>query len=124
MFVHIKRGDNKLFVPYKAFINKFKPIGYTMYDPAHEIDVNADIDLQQETSDGITPNTGMPLVQDDAETDPEENTDDTDSGLSEIPLSEMTFQQLQEYAKEIGLSANGYTSKKMLREAIAQHLRK
>lgn len=124
MFVHIKRGDNKLYVPYKAFITKFKPIGYTMYDPAHEIDVNADIDLQQETSDGITPNTGMPLVQDDAETDLEENTDDADSGLSEIPLSEMTFQQLQEYAKEIGLSANGYTSKKMLREAIAQHLRK
>ena len=124
MFVHIKRGYNKLYVPYKAFITKFKPIGYTMYDPAHEIDVSADIDLQQETSDGITPNTGMPLVQDDAETDPEENTDDAGSGLSEIPLSEMTFQQLQEYAKEIGLSANGYTSKKMLREAIAQHLRK
>ena len=124
MFVHIKRGDNKLYVPYKAFITKFKSIGYIMYDPANEIDVNADIDLQQETSDGITPNTGMPLSQDNAEDDPAENTDDVGSGLSEIPLSEMSFQQLQEYAKEIGLSANGYTSKKVLREAIAQHLRK
>lgn len=124
MFVHIKRGDNKLYVPYKAFITKFKPIGYTMYDPANEIDVNADIDLPQETLDGVTPNTGMPLSQDNAEDDPAENTDDAGSGLSEIPLSEMSFQQLQEYAKEIGLSANGYTSKKVLREAIAQHLKK
>lgn len=124
MFVHIKRGDNKLYVPYKAFITKFKSIGYTIYDPAHEIDVNADIDLPQETLDGVTPNTGMPLSQDNAEDDPAENTDDAGSGLSEIPLSEMSFQQLQEYAKEIGLSANGYTSKKVLREAIAQHLKK
>lgn len=42
----------------------------------------------------------------------------TEVDLSEIPLSEMTNDQLREYAKQLGIDLKGITSRKVVRDKI------
>lgn len=53
------------------------------------------------------------------EYDPEDDVD-----LSEIPLSEMSFDQLNDYADQLGLDHESIRSKKELRMLIRKHLKK
>lgn len=55
--------------------------------------------------------------------DDEEDTEE-DIDLSEIPLGEMSFYQLNEYADQLELDHDGIRSKKELRALIRGHLRK
>lgn len=82
-----------------------------------------------------TPETGHPghssqqeLRQDiDApEDEDEDDEDDTEEvvDLSEIPLGEMSFDQLNEYADQLELDHDGIRSKKELRALIREHLKK
>ena len=120
MFVHIKRGDIRLYVPQKAFLSKYAPVGYTLDDGAD--DDRTDAQMSFGSVSDVTPDTGMVMPKMTAEDEYEPNTDDGDTEeeneLEETPLSEMTFPQLQQYARMHGISANGYNNKKALREAI------
>lgn len=61
------------------------------------------------------------------ENSPEEDETDDDEDyvpLSEIPLGEMKFEQLSDYADELGLDHDGVRSKKELRAIIRDHLNK
>lgn len=80
-----------------------------------------------------TPETGHPghssqqeLRQDtDAPEDEDgDDDDDTEDGvdLSEIPLGEMSFDQLNEYADQLELDHNGIRSKRELRVLIREYL--
>ena len=82
-----------------------------------------------------TPETGHPghssqqeLRQDiDAPEDEDEDDEDDDEeavDLSEIPLGEMSFDQLNEYADQLELDHDGIRSKKELRALIREHLKK
>lgn len=82
-----------------------------------------------------TPETGHPghssqqeLRQDiDAPEDEDEDDEDyTEEAvdLSEIPLGEMSFDQLNEYADQLELDHDGIRSKKELRALIREHLKK
>ena len=44
--------------------------------------------------------------------------------MSEIPLGEMSFDQLNEYADQLELEHDGIRSKKELRAIIREHLKK
>lgn len=55
--------------------------------------------------------------------DDEDDTED-DVDLSEIPLGEMSFDQLNEYADQLELDHDGIRSKKELRALIREHLKK
>lgn len=120
MFVHIKRGDIRLSVPYRAFLSKYAPVGYTLDDGTDHTDAQTSYGGFSE----VTPNVGMVMPKMTSEDDSEKNTDDEETEevneLDEIPLSEMTFPQLQQYARMHGISANGYNNKKALREAIKE----
>lgn len=126
MFVHIKRGDIRLYVPQKAFLSKYAPVGYTLDDGAD--DDRMDAQMSFGSVSGVTPDTGMVMPKMTAEDEYEPNTDDEEpeeeNELEEIPLSEMTFPQLQQYARMHGISANGYNNKKALREAIKEIMNK
>lgn len=126
MFVHIKRGDVRLYVPQKAFLSKYAPVGYTLDDDADDDRMDAQMSFGN-VSD-VTPDTGMVMPKMTSEDEYEPTTDDDDieeeNELEEIPLSEMTFPQLQQYARMHGISANGYNNKKALREAIKESMNK
>lgn len=126
MFVHIKRGDIRLYVPQKAFLSKYAPVGYTLDDGADDDRMDAQMSFGS-VSD-VTPDTGMVMPKMTSEDEYEPTTDDEDTEeeneLEEIPLSEMTFPQLQQYARMHGISANGYNNKKALREAIKEIMNK
>ena len=126
MFVHIKRGDVRLYVPQKAFLSKYAPVGYTLDDGAD--DDRTDAQMSFGSVSDVTPDTGMVMPKMTSEDEYEPNTDDEDTEeeneLEEIPLSEMTFPQLQQYARMHGISANGYNNKKALREAIKEIMNK
>lgn len=126
MFVHIKRGDVRLYVPQKAFLSKYAPVGYTLDDGADDDRMDAQMSFGS-VSD-VTLDTGMVMPKMTSEDEYEPNTDDDETeegnGLEETPLSEMTFPQLQQYARMHGISANGYNNKKALREAIKEIMNK
>lgn len=82
-----------------------------------------------------TPGTGHPghssqqeLRQDIEDTEDEDGDDEGDAeddvDLSEIPLGEMSFDQLNEYADQLELDHDGIRSKKELRALIREHLKK
>lgn len=58
----------------------------------------------------------------DEDGDDEDDTED-DVDLSEIPLGEMSFDQLNEYADQLELDHDGIRSKKELRALIREHLK-
>lgn len=68
------------------------------------------------------------IVEDteDAENEADGDEDDTedDVDLSEIPLGEMSFDQLNDYADQLELDHEGIRSKKELRALIREHLKK
>lgn len=68
----------------------------------------------------------MPKMTSEDEYEPTTDDEDTEeeNELEETPLSEMTFPQLQQYARMHGISANGYNNKKALREAIKEIMNK
>lgn len=63
---------------------------------------------------------------DDTEDEDEDGEEDTEESvdLSEIPLGEMSFDQLNEYADQLELDHDGIRSKKELRALIREHLKK
>lgn len=63
---------------------------------------------------------------DDTEDYDEDEEEDTEESvdLSEIPLGEMSFDQLEEYADQLELDHDGIRSKKELRSLIREHLKK
>lgn len=64
-------------------------------------------------------------VHEDADEDGEEDEEDADEvDLSEIPLGEMSFDQLNDYADQLELDHDGIRSKKELRALIREHLKK
>lgn len=76
-----------------------------------------------------TGHSGHPSQQEmaeDAEDEEDGDEDDTedDVDLSEIPLGEMSFYQLNDYADQLELDHEGIRSKKELRALIREHLKK
>ena len=62
----------------------------------------------------------LKITPDEGHDEPEDEEEDLD--LSEIPLSEMTGQQMRQYAEQLGLKTEGL-KKRELRELIRNHLK-
>jgi hypothetical protein len=73
-------------------------------------------DSLDETPDKAVDNSDDVDVNEDAEEDFEEDE------LSEKPLSDMSYTELCDYAKKLGVKANGMKSAKEIREAIKSKL--
>lgn len=91
--IKIKRGTHELEVTQGAFKSIFAPAGYTV--------------VEQPAKAQETP-------EDDEELELEEEEQD----LSEKPLSEMSFNELKEYAEQLGIQTSGMRTHRQLKQAI------
>jgi hypothetical protein len=117
--VRITNGNLTLTVPNSAYNTIYKECGFRPISAENMPDAGG---VSLPTPDGKTP-----PEQDFAEEnvkisdtlEPEPGNDEPDEpDLSEIPLSEMDFYQLQSYADQLGLDYEGIRSKKELRALI------
>lgn len=91
--IKIKRGTHELEVTQGAFKSIFAPAGYTMVEqPAKAL----------ETPEG----------------DEELELEEEQQELSEKPLSEMSFNELKEYAEQLGIQTSGMRTHQQLKRAI------
>lgn len=106
--VTIEKNGNTLLVTMGAYKNFYKSMGYTL--------------LEAEEVRKVLPASKEVNVTNDYEEDPMSNTesyeDETSDDMEEKPLSEMSFNELKEYADRLGINTNGVSSKKELRIAI------
>ena len=127
--LQVTNGTVTLMVTKGAFKSFYEPNGF------HAVDGEDGHEEAGEVLTHPTHETGRPghssqqeLWQDaDApEDDTEDNTEDIedDVDLSEIPLGEMSFDQLNEYADQLELDHDGIRSKKELRALIREHMKK
>lgn len=106
-----------------AFKSFYKDIGF------HPVDgVGGENDIDRVT---VHPEEEIPASRDssmreieDTETDTGDGEDDEEIDLSEIPLGEMNFDQLSDYADQLELDHDGVRSKKELRMMIREYLKR
>lgn len=122
--LHITNGNVTLRVTRGAFNSFYKKHGF------HTVD---DEGAAEESEVVVTqPSSGKECLEDSthrekgaAETDEDDSPEDCeeeDEDLSQIPLGEMSFDQLCEYADQLDLDRDGIRSKKELRALIREHL--
>lgn len=126
--LQVTNGTVTLTVTNGAFKSFYEPIGFRPVDgeDGHE---EAGVVVTHPTPG--THHSGHPSQQelrqsvDDTEDDDEDEEEDTEESvdLSEIPLGEMSFDQLNEYADQLELDHDGIRSKKELRTLIREHLK-
>lgn len=133
--VTIQRDKHILTVTRGAFQGIYKPLGYAIVDePGDDNSVSQAHPCGTATPMEPSDDYESPESQ---ETDPDGPNSYNDAYLTgeapdeaaeeedpvdEKPLGEMSFKELKQYAETLGLNANGYSSKRDLKEAIKAHL--
>lgn len=107
--VNIKKGNDKLKVPKGVFLEYYKRNGWKIMGSNEVVSDNSDL-LQDEleTSGNIDNHI-------EEENDLEEN---VGSDGEHKPLSDMSIEELQSYAKELDVDIDGLTTKKEIKRAI------
>lgn len=109
--IQITNGKLTLTVPNAAFHDMYEPAGFRPVKARRRVKTSGD---------------SLPNFEDRTpeEENLDEETEDTDEDLdlSEIPLSEMGFEQLCEYADQLNIDHEGVRSKKELRALIRAEL--
>ena len=121
--IRIQKGSSELTVTRGAYKNFYSKMGYT---PVAEAPTPENFEEEYTHLEEDSP-----VLEDPTQlrTDPEETAESEESleseelDLSEIPLSDMTSDQLREYAEQLGIDPTEYPSRKELRKAIRNHLR-
>lgn len=119
--IRITNGRETLVVTRGAYKDIFKSQGF--YETSIET-TSADEDVRSVSYGSLSEVTSEIASEDVSvqETDEPEAEEvpevKSDVELSEIPLSEMTNDQLREYADQLGVSLKGITSKKAVRDKI------
>ena len=107
--VEITNGESTLTVTKGAYNQLFKNSGWELTGNSHN-------SSPRRSEPKINPFTGLP---EGAEPDSSEDEEDDEE---EIPLSEMSMEQLREYAEENEIDLQGVRSKSDAREIIRQAL--
>lgn len=120
--IKITNGQITLTVPSSAFHQIYKDSGFRILDGEKRTEASAETfpTLDDETPEGQNSDEET----EDSEELPEANEfyGEERIDLSEIPLSEMDFYQLSDYADQLGLNHRGIRSKKELRALIRDNL--
>lgn len=112
--VRITKGSSVLTVTRGAYENYFRQMGYEIEGGSTGIENLRGYNYPLENDSFISDNSGTKTSE------PEEDYED----LSEIPIGEMTFEQLHKRAGQLGVDHKDIHSKKELRAAIREQLRK
>lgn len=114
--ITITDGQMTLTVPNASYRGFFAASGFHPLADQEHVEVPADT---FPTSEEETPeNAVLDEEKDESEEVPEAEAEDEEVDLSEIPLSEMDFYQLCDYADQLGLDRRGIRSKRELRALI------
>lgn len=111
--LRITNGSVTLTVTKGAFNNYYKHCGFQIENRAEGAELEGVVTTQPNYTAEYLGNS--PQVK---------NEEDEEIELSEIPLSEMSFEQLNEYADQLGLEHEGIRSKKELRAMIRNYLKR
>lgn len=118
--ITITNGQMTLTVPNASYRGFFAASGFhPLADQEHVVAPNDNLPIQDEE----TPESAIL----DEETDKSEDVSEAEAenegvDLSEIPLGEMDFYQLSDYADQLGLDHKGIRSKKELRALIRANI--
>lgn len=118
----IKRGNSVLTVTAGAYKNYYKHLGYEPVGVAK----NGENPEEENThphddSQHCGDSTHETDEEEDFSGDEVEDSED-EADLSEIPLGEMSLEQLHAYAEQLGLDHEELSSRKKLRALIREHL--
>lgn len=119
----IHKGSQTLEVTKGAYRAIYAPLGWSL--EASVEPTQAELPEGEENSSTTPPEQPQNDFQqesEDFEAEDEYQDEDTSEELSEKPLSEMSFDELKQYASELGLEYAGIRSKKELRALIKSAL--
>ena len=118
--ITITDGQMTLIVPNASYRGFFAASGFHPLADQEHVGVPADTftTSEEETSE----NAILDEEKDKSEEVLEAEDEDEEIDLSEIPLSEMDFYQLCDYADQLGLDRRGIRSKKELRALIKSNI--
>ena len=118
--IKITNGQMTLTVPNSAYQTIYKASGF------HPLEDEESVAVSAETFPTLEDKTPREDISIEETEDPEEYGDDAVEeepiDLSEIPLGEMDFYQLSDYADQLGLDHRGIRSKKELRALIRNNI--
>lgn len=121
--IKITNGQMTLTVPNSAYRNIYKASGF------HPIEDEESVLALADTFTTLDEKTRETQISDEETEDSEESEDYGEAedeeetiDLSEIPLGEMDFYQLSDYADQLGLDHRGIRSKKELRALIKDNI--
>lgn len=127
--IQVTNGAVTLAVTKGAFKSFYEPNGFHAVDGEdghEEAGVVITHPIPETGHSGHSSQQELRQDTDGPEDEDEEEEEDTEESvdLSEIPLGEMSFDQLNEYADQLELDHDGIRSKKELRAIIREHLKK
>lgn len=119
--VKITNGQMTLTVPTSAFHTMYEHSGFRILEDEEIISVPADT-LTAPDENAPEEENSVEETEDFEEPNDEAEPEVEEIDLSEIPLGEMDFYQLESYADQLGLDHKGIRSKKELRALIRNNL--
>ena len=122
----VTNGSVTLTVTMGAFKNFYAKCGFHAVDAEDDVERAEVVDTQPTPRSSHSDDSSHQESEEnyDSTEDDEYNEEEDEVDLSEIPLGEMSFDQLNEYADQLGLEHDGIRSKKELRAIIREHLKK
>lgn len=126
--IRITNGVITLSVAKSAFESMFKSAGFSVVKEVPSVETREDAapcsipPLNEEAEDGTPKETTYSDTATPEETS-EEDSNSEERDFSEIPLSELGFDDLEEYADQLNIEHKGVRSKKELRSLIREHLK-
>ena len=123
--IRITNGRITLDVSQSAFETMFKPAGFVLEGSSLSPEVTGGSNTPEYFR---LPHLGQQEdeEEDSEEPEPEESEEDEEEqpvDYSEVPLSELGYEELCDYADQLGLDREGIRSKKELRGIIREHLK-
>lgn len=127
--LQITNGFVTLTVTKGAFKSFYESSGFRAVDGEYGHEEAGEVDTHPTSETGHFGHSSQQELRQDTDAPEDEDGDDEDDtedyvDLSEIPLGEMSFDQLNEYADQLELDHDGIRSKKELRAIIREHLKK
>lgn len=122
--IKIKKGDSVLTVTRGAYTNYFKDLGYRVVRATKTPETLEGVSIHPDKDSDLSGDLSQLKIflEDESDELTEEDEEEEELDLSEIPLSEMTGSQLRQYAEELGLPYEGL-KKRELRELIRNNLK-
>ena len=114
---HVVNGANS---PESEGVGKYHPAP----DSPEDEDENQTGEDEESYTKEYLDEQGNESEEQDEESEEEETEEEKAVDYSEIPLSELGFDQLMDYADQLGIDRKGVRSKKELRAAIREYLKK